>query len=152
MATVTRFVSEGKTVNYTNSSGSAIVYKQIIPLTKQCIIAAEAIANGALGSVYLKGIFQLAAKSTDVIAVGNVLYWDDSNNYLTLTATGNTPFGLATTTKASTVTSVEACLVPGIVKQLAVQADSTATTVAGLVTDFNTLLAALKAAGIMANS
>ncbi|MDD3306827.1 head fiber protein [Acetobacterium carbinolicum] len=33
--------------------------------------------------------------------------------------------------------------------QAAYQADSTATTIAGLVTDFNTLLAGLKAAGLM---
>ena len=33
--------------------------------------------------------------------------------------------------------------------QAAYQADSTATTIAGLVTDFNTLLAVLKAAGLM---
>ena len=38
----------------------------------------------------------------------------------------------------------------GIVKQAATQANSTASDVAGLVTDFNALLAKLKAAGIMA--
>lgn len=37
----------------------------------------------------------------------------------------------------------------GGVKKAAAQADSTATDVAGLVTDFNALLAKLKAAGIM---
>ena len=37
----------------------------------------------------------------------------------------------------------------GVVKMVANQADSTATEVAGLVTDFNALLAKLKAAGIM---
>lgn len=38
----------------------------------------------------------------------------------------------------------------GIVKQAAAQADSTATTVAGLVTDFNALLAKLRTAGLLA--
>lgn len=37
----------------------------------------------------------------------------------------------------------------GGVKKMAAQADSTATDVAGLVTDFNALLAKLKAAGMM---
>ncbi|MFV8869566.1 head fiber protein [Serratia fonticola] len=41
-------------------------------------------------------------------------------------------------------------LVIGGVKQAATQANSTATDAAGLVTDFNALLAKLKAAGIMA--
>lgn len=38
----------------------------------------------------------------------------------------------------------------GIVKQSATQANSAASDVAGLVTDFNALLAKLKAAGLMA--
>lgn len=37
----------------------------------------------------------------------------------------------------------------GIVKQSAAQADSTATDAAGVVTDFNALLAKLRAAGIL---
>lgn len=39
--------------------------------------------------------------------------------------------------------------VVGLFTPAAFQADSTATTIAGLVTDFNSLLAKLKAAGIM---
>ena len=39
--------------------------------------------------------------------------------------------------------------VVGLFIPAAVQADSTATTIAGLVTDFNSLLAKLKAAGLM---
>ena len=39
--------------------------------------------------------------------------------------------------------------VVGIFTPAAFQADSTATTIAGLVTDFNSLLAKLKAAGLM---
>ncbi len=41
--------------------------------------------------------------------------------------------------------------VKGVVKQAATQADSTATTVEGLVTDFNSLLEKLKEAGIVAS-
>lgn len=40
----------------------------------------------------------------------------------------------------------------GGVKQGAAQADSTASTIAGLVSDFNALLAKLRTAGIIANS
>lgn len=40
----------------------------------------------------------------------------------------------------------------GGVKQGAAQADSTASTIAGLVSDFNSLLAKLRTAGIIANS
>ena len=54
-------------------------------------------------------------------------------------------------TGAITVPSATAS-VKGVVKQAVVQADSTATTVEELVTDFNALLAKLKTAGLMANS
>ncbi|WP_308354332.1 head fiber protein [Serratia marcescens] len=47
------------------------------------------------------------------------------------------------------MTAATASVVGGV-KQTATQANSTATDVAGLVTDFNALLAKLKAAGIMA--
>lgn len=40
----------------------------------------------------------------------------------------------------------------GVVKQAAAQADSTATDAAGVVTDFNALLAKLRAAGMLASS
>ncbi len=50
---------------------------------------------------------------------------------------GGTPAAAATTTTA------------GVVKQVAAQADSTATTIAGLVSDFNALLAKLRTAGIL---
>lgn len=45
-----------------------------------------------------------------------------------------------------------AAAVEGAQKQAAAQADSVATDVAGLVTDFNALLAKLRAAGLMATS
>lgn len=55
------------------------------------------------------------------------------------------------TGKPATFTPVTATTsVVGGVKQAATQANSSATDVAGLVTDFNALLAKLKAAGIMA--
>ena len=52
-------------------------------------------------------------------------------------------------TGAITVPSATAS-VKGVVKQAVTQADSTATDVAGLKTDFNALLAKLKTAGLMA--
>ncbi|WP_420959357.1 head fiber protein [Brucella sp. IR073] len=57
----------------------------------------------------------------------------------------------ATTAKAGNYTPPAATTsAAGIVRQAATQANSTATDVAGLVSDFNGLLAKLKAAGLMA--
>jgi hypothetical protein len=57
----------------------------------------------------------------------------------------------ATTAKAGNYApAVATTAVAGIVKMSATQANTAATDVAGLVTDFNALLAKLKAAGLMA--
>ncbi len=54
------------------------------------------------------------------------------------------PAGIGDGTLVAATTSTS-----GIVKQAAAQADSTATTIAGLVSDFNALLAKLRTAGIL---
>ncbi|MDF5713566.1 MAG: head fiber protein [Rhizonema sp. NSF051] len=64
--------------------------------------------------------------------------WLYAVNEMDAKATAGTLIPAATTT------------VNGSVKKAATQANSTATDVAGLVADFNALLAKLKAAGIMA--
>lgn len=69
---------------------------------------------------------------------------------LTGSVTGSASFdGSANVSIAATAAAATASTA-GAVKQAATQANSTATDVAGLVTDFNALLAKLKAAGIMA--
>lgn len=58
-------------------------------------------------------------------------------------------FGFNTAQKDSIIKYVTEATA-AVDKQAATQADSTATDVAGLVTDFNALLSKLKAAGLMA--
>ena len=57
--------------------------------------------------------------------------------------------GGARTVIGGTLEIVAGGQVVGLFTPAAFQADSTATTIAGLVTDFNSLLAKLKAAGLM---
>lgn len=70
-------------------------------------------------------------------------------------ATGKAVLTAASATAARTAigaagTSAATTTVAGLVKQAATQANSTAADVAGVVSDFNGLLAKLKAAGLMA--
>jgi predicted RecA/RadA family phage recombinase len=55
-----------------------------------------------------EGVFTLPKKSTDVVATGNLLYWDAVNHYLTLTAgTGSKPLaGAAVAAAGNGVTTV----------------------------------------------
>lgn len=46
-------------------------------------------ADGTTGSYVLHGEFRLPIKDSDTPAVGALLYWDDTNKYLTTTASGN---------------------------------------------------------------
>lgn len=47
------------------------------------------------------GVFEMAALSTDVWVEGDILYWDDSNNRLTDTASSHKTAGIAVAAKAS---------------------------------------------------
>lgn len=100
-----------------------------------------AVADGSISTAKLADNAVTTAKITDAnittakIADNAVTAAKIANGVVSLakldTATQNTINGKLTATKAAT------------------QADSTATDVAGLVTDFNALLAKLKAAGLM---
>ena len=80
---------------------------------------------------------------TSSLAIGTTSSTAKAGNYV--------PTWSEITSKPSTFTPVTATTsVVGGVKMAATQEDSTATDTAGLVTDFNALLAKLKAAGIMA--
>ncbi|WP_238372427.1 DUF2190 family protein [Heliomarina baculiformis] len=52
------------------------------------------------------GVFDLPKKTADDIAVGDTVYWDDTNSELTVTATDNTRVGVAITANAGAGTIV----------------------------------------------
>lgn len=57
-----------------------------------------ALKDGAVGetiSVAVKGVYNLPKLSTDVVAQGAALYWDNTNKRLTTTAAGATLAGYA---------------------------------------------------------
>ena len=49
--------------------------------------------NGAAGEFALRGVYDLTKKATDAPAAGAVVYWDDTNHYVTVTSTSNTKIG-----------------------------------------------------------
>ncbi len=48
-------------------------------------------------------VAELTAKTADTVVVGDKLYWDAANSYLTVTATSNPYVGRATTAKTGAV-------------------------------------------------
>lgn len=61
-------------------------------------VAAGDAANGASVDLVTEGVFTLPKVSTDVIAVGAPIYWDDAAKLVTVTATDNTKIGAAVAT------------------------------------------------------
>ncbi len=121
-------------------------------------IAKLDIKAGELGSLATTGVFALP-KAEVAIDTGQKIYLDADGNpvggeagsgAMTTVAAGNIYCGKAIFDAASDEQSVTIRLEqPGYQNQCQTQADSEATTIAGLVVDFNALLAKLKSAGFM---
>lgn len=101
----TKYIMSGEVIDYV--AGSAISSGQILLIGLRIGVALTSIANGATGAAQVKGIFTIAKLSTDVVAQGELLYWDNTNSRLTTTSAGNTLAGYATKAAGNGVTTVE---------------------------------------------
>ncbi len=64
--------------------------------------------------VKVDGVFEVPKLSTDVVAIGDVLYWDATAGNMTKTATNNTRAGLAAQVAGNGTTLVQIKLTPGV--------------------------------------
>lgn len=104
------FIQKGGTIDYTNGSGVAIAYRDVIPATTRIIIAGDNIGVGAVGSAHVEGIFSFPAINTAAFAVADKVYWDNTAGKITNVAAGNTPAGWVAETKAEAGTTAVVCL------------------------------------------
>jgi predicted RecA/RadA family phage recombinase len=145
------YICSGERITVTAPSGGLTSGDVYLLGHKICIVLNGA-DEGEAATLLTKGVVEVT-KGTGAITQGTPVYWDVTNKVFTTTAQGNTFAGYAYADAASADTEFEMMLVesPAPTK-VAVQAASTATTVAGTVADLNTLIAALKTAGLMATS
>lgn len=101
----TKFVQPGEVIDYT--AGSALTSGTVVLIGVRIGVLLANIASGAIGAAQVTGVFELAKLSTDVVAQGALLYWDNTNSRLTTTATGNTLAGYAFAAAASGATTVK---------------------------------------------
>lgn len=106
----TRYVQAGKVLDYTNTTGAAIPSGAGVLMGTKLGVALATIPNNATGSVQICGVFGLDKLSTDNMTQGALVYWDNTNKRLTLTASGNTLAGVAAAAAAATTTSVNVLL------------------------------------------
>lgn len=101
------YLMSGDVLDYTNTTGAALASGAMVPIGTKVGVALANIANGATGSVRVRGVFTIAKLSTDTPAQGAALYWDNTNKRLTTTASGNTLAGYAAKAAGSGATTVE---------------------------------------------
>ena len=70
-------------------------------------VAADAVANGATGEFLTEGVVTIAKTSALAIAVGDILYWDDTNKVVNKTSAGNTKVGVAVSAAANPSATVQ---------------------------------------------
>lgn len=101
---INNWKTDGATIPYTPGSAvtaGAVTVHSGATAGKIVSIAPYDIAANTPGSVAVSGLFEVNAKSTDVFAIGEKLYWDSGNSEFTLTSSGNTLAGFAAAAKAS---------------------------------------------------
>lgn len=101
----TKYVMSGDVIDY--PAGSAVSSGQILLIGSRIGVAMTAIAAGAIGAVRMEGVFTVAKLTTDVVAQGDLLYWDAGNTRLTITASTHKVAGYAFKAAGNGVTTVE---------------------------------------------
>lgn len=98
------FVQKGDIIDFPNSTESNIEYGQVVVLGNHVCVAAENIEPGNIGGLRTNGVFEFNAEKTGEIKIGDPVYYDETNGYVTTTkGTLTTIPGVAISTKAATV-------------------------------------------------
>ncbi|MEL4280707.1 MULTISPECIES: DUF2190 family protein [Shewanella] len=98
------YIQDGKTISFTPTA--AVASGEAVLLGMLLVVAIGAIAANTAGEGVTEGVFELPKKSTDVVALGVELYWDDTEKELTTTDTDNTKVGKAWAAAASNTETV----------------------------------------------
>lgn len=107
------FIQSGNVVTviapYNVTSGQAVQVGAIIG------VAANDALQGTPVELVRQGIFALGAVTADTLAMGDKVYWDNTNRRLTKTATNNTLVGAAAAAKSGTEATATA-LLDGVIR------------------------------------
>lgn len=112
------YVDDGTTVNYTNSTGSAIASGDIVVMSHSLGVALADIANGSTGAVQVAGKVTAPKVSAAVFAVGEKLVYDITagafdDSAATPAAGDVTGAAVAAVAGAATETTCTVILTPG---------------------------------------
>lgn len=99
------YVSESDTITLAAPSGGVVSGTPTL-IGNLFGVPVTTAAEGELFALATEGVYTLTKKSTDVLTVGLVVYWDTTNHYVTLTKTSNYRIGVATAAAANPSSTV----------------------------------------------
>lgn len=100
----TNHVQPGEVITFT--AAAAIASGAGVLIGVRLGVSLSTLAIGETGSAAVWGVWSLPKLSTDTMAQGALVYWDNTNKRLTTTASGNTLAGYAFEAAGSGATSV----------------------------------------------
>ena len=104
------YIESGDVLDYTVGSSETITAGDVVIKGDLVGVALGSGTEGDVVAIRMEGVFQLP-KATGAITLGAKVYWDDTNNVVTTTASGNTLLGQAWSAQASGDTTVKVRLI-----------------------------------------
>lgn len=77
------FIQKGEIIDLTNTTDKDIAYGQVVVLGNHVCVAAEIIKTGETGGLRTSGVYEFNAANTPEIKVGDILYYDSTNDLVT---------------------------------------------------------------------
>lgn len=104
----------GEPIMVDHTPGSAVTAGDVVIVNDKAFIAHSDIAANALGSVAAgNGVYRVTANAA--IAKGKLVYWDDTNNEVTETASSHKKFGVTVSASAASDATIDVLHTPGTV-------------------------------------
>jgi len=94
-------IQDGKTVDWTNTTDSAVVSGEMVLFGVRVGVCETDIASNAVGAIALDGVYEVTKKTGEAWTVGALIYWDDTAKECTTTVGTNEVAGFATEAAAS---------------------------------------------------
>lgn len=98
MAFEAKFLAEGDRIDHT--PGSAVAAGEVVVLGSVVGVALRDIPANTKGALAVRGLVECNIELA-ATGVGSLVYWDDSANQATATASGNTKMGFVTEAAAA---------------------------------------------------
>jgi predicted RecA/RadA family phage recombinase len=94
------FVMEGDTVDYTATA--AVAVGDVVVQGDLVGVVTRPLAISEVGSLIVSGVLDFNKLTNVAFTAGTILYWDNTNNVVTATATGNKLIGKVVRAAATT--------------------------------------------------